>query len=499
MKAQYNMKHFTLGVVAVLALSTYSATAQQNLKFKITGMPAKDTAYLAGYYGKNLLYADTAVADAKGVAVFNKRKHPGGMYAFVYNGKYFDFLVDTEEVYIESSKDNLIADVKVVKSKENQLFYKYIGFIGEKKKVADDINAKLKTAAAKSEEEKQLKAQLRAIDEEVKKYQRDLITENPGTFVAKVLKSSLDVELPEAPKNADGSLKDSLWAYKFMRQHFFDNIDFCDDRLLRTPFFHPRMENFFKNLVHPIPDSVSVAAEWLLHKTECGPEFFKYTITHLTYTYETSKIMCMDAVFVHLVNVFYKTGKVTWLTTEKMEKVIDRANKLTPILCNTQVHNLSLMDTAGTAWKRLYDVKADYTILIFWDPDCGHCKKEMPKFADLYQKLKSKGVTVFAVSQEHSPAWKKFIKENKMEEFINVGIPGDIYKEKGQEKAHEYVRKGLTDYISLNYRDHFDIFATPKIFLLDKNKKIIAKYIEAEQMEKILEFHMKQAEKEKNK
>ncbi|MFI5203774.1 MAG: redoxin domain-containing protein [Flavobacteriales bacterium] len=497
MKATHTMKYFTKGMLAILILTSFTASAQQNLKFKITGLTSKDTVYLAGYYGKNLMYADTAITDNKGIAVFNKKKHPGGMYAFVYGGRYFDLLVDVEEVYIESSKENLIADVKVIKSKENIAFYKYIGFIAEKKKVADDLNAKLKAAAGKAEEEKPLKAQLKAIDEEVKKYQKDLIANNPELLAAKVLKSSLDVELPEPPKNADGSLKDSLWAYKFMRAHFFDNIDFCDDRLLRTPFFHPRMENFFKNMVHPIPDSVSVAAEWLLHKTECGPEFFKYTVTHLTYTYETSKIMCMDAVFVHLVNIFYRTGRVTWLSKEKLEKVLDRAKKLEPILCQKEVHNLSLLDTAGTAWKRLYDVKADYTILIFWDPDCGHCKKEMPKFVELYKKMKSKGVTVYAVSQEHSAAWKKFIKEQKMEEFINVGVPGDIYKEKGQEKAHEYVRKGFTDYISLNYRDHFDIYATPKIFLLDKNKKIIAKYVEAEQMEKILDFHMKQQGKQK--
>jgi thiol-disulfide isomerase/thioredoxin len=345
------------------------------------------------------------------------------------------------------------------------------------------------------EETAKLRAELKGIDTEVRKYQKDLIANNPQMLAAKVLKSSLEVELPEAPKNADGSLKDSLWAYKFMRYHWFDNIDFCDDRLLRTPFFHPKMESFFKNLVPQIPDSTSVACEWFLKKTECGPEFFKYCATHLTYTYETSKIMCMDAVFVHIVNTFYRTGKVTWLPKEKMDKVVERAKKLEPILCQKLVHNLSLLDTAGTEWKRLYDVKSDYTILIFWDPECGHCKKEMPKFVELEAKLKSKGVKVFAVSQDHNAAWKKFIKDQKMEHFINVGVPSDIYKEKGQEKAHEFVRNGHTDYISLNYRDHFDIYATPKIFLLDKNKKIIAKYIEAEQMEKILDFHMKLNEK----
>ena len=29
--------------------------------------------------------------------------------------------------------------------------------------------------------------------------------------------------------------------------------------------------------------------------------------------------------------------------------------------------------------KRLYDINSKYTLLIFYSPDCGHCKKVVPK------------------------------------------------------------------------------------------------------------------------
>lgn len=184
---------------------------------------------------------------------------------------------------------------------------------------------------------------------------------------------------------------------------------------------------------------------------------------------------------------YYKTGKAFWLDENKVKKIVERADELRPILCDVAVHPLSLMDSTGK-WSKLYDIKADYTLLIFWDPECGHCKKEMPKYAELYRKLRSEGFEIYAVSSDHNEKWKKFIRDNKME-FINVAVPEKVYTE--QEIARDYILKGYTDLKSLNYRTTFDIYSTPKVFFLDKDKKILAKQFEADNVEKLYEFYRK--------
>jgi thiol-disulfide isomerase/thioredoxin len=465
-------------------------TFGKTLKFKVNG--AKDTTvFLANYYGNKLYYSDTAKTDAKGAFQFStKKKFDSGLYAVVVSGKYFELVLNNENVYMESDKADMVNKVKVIDSKENNVFYEYIKFINDKKKIADDAREKLKGMKGDEPEAKKLKETLSGLDKEVRTYQQEIVKTSPDMLISKILNLSLDPEIPEAPKKENGSPVDSLFAYKYLKAHYFDNLDFSDDRLVRCPFFHNRMEHYFKNMIAQVPDTMIAESNRMIPKFEASKEQFKYVTHHLMYTTSQSKIMCMDAAFVNIINKYYKTGKAYWMTDEKLKDLVERSDAMEPILCGKQSHNLSLLDTTGKSWKRLSDLKTDYTILIFWDPECGHCKKEIPKFVEVFDKYKEKSVSVYSVSSDHNAKWKKFIKDNKMENFVNVGVPADVYQ-KDQKPAHEYVRQGFTDYVSLNYRNHFDIYSTPKIFLLDKNKKIIAKQIEAEQMDKILDYLIK--------
>lgn len=476
--------------IAVVATST-TLTAQSkgySLKFKVTG--ANDTTiFLANYYGNKLYYSDTAKSDSKGQFQFSsKKKFDPGLYAVVVSGKYFEIVLNNENVNIESDKSDLVGKVVVKESKENKLFYEYINFINDKRKIADPIREKGKAMKKDDPELKKIKADLAKLDEEVRAYQKKFVTENPSSLAAKYIKLSLDVEIPEAPKGENGKPLDSLFAYKYAKAHYFDNLDFTDDRMVRAPFFHNKIDAYFKNMVLQIPDSMISEVDHLLPKFEPSKEQFKYVCHKMTYDSESSKIMCFDKVFVHIINKYYKTGKAVWMKEDKLKKIIERADEIAPCICGIPATPITLPDS-NMVWHKMNEIKTDYTILVFWDPECGHCKKELPKFAELMKKFKSKSVSVYSVSQDHTPAWKKFIRENKFDDFINVAVPQEVYKG-DQKAAHEFVKQGLTDYPSLNYRNYYDIISTPKIFLLDKKKVIIAKQLEADQMEKILEHYL---------
>ena len=92
---------------------------------------------------------------------------------------------------------------------------------------------------------------------------------------------------------------------------------------------------------------------------------------------------------------------------------------------------LILKDTSDTKWVNLHELKAEYTILYFWDPECGHCKTITPKLAKLYkEKMKARNVEVYSVGKaigKDFEAWKKFIRENKLD-FINVAVTDNLYK-----------------------------------------------------------------------
>ena len=53
----------------------------------------------------------------------------------------------------------------------------------------------------------------------------------------------------------------------------------------------------------------------------------------MTFESESSQVMCMDKVFVKLVNQYYASGQVDWLNEEQLKKIVDRAKELRHTMC----------------------------------------------------------------------------------------------------------------------------------------------------------------------
>jgi hypothetical protein len=78
--------------------------------------------------------------------------------------------------------------------------------------------------------------------------------------------------------------------------------------------------------------------------------------------------------------------------------------------------------------------------------------------------------------------WKKFIRDEKLE-FMNVSRNQFIMT---QDSATKLIYGGKTTLQSLNFHQYWDVNSTPKVYLMDKDKKIIAKSLGAEQLEDLL-------------
>jgi thiol-disulfide isomerase/thioredoxin len=188
----------------------------------------------------------------------------------------------------------------------------------------------------------------------------------------------------------------------------------------------------------------------------------------------------MDKVFVHMIDTYYATGQATWLKEEQLSKVMDRAEELRDSQCGNKIPNIILPGLDQDEWLSLYDVNAKYTAVIIWESTCGHCKKELPKYKDLYDTWKDKGLEIFAIGNDFDPEpWIDYVKENNYDSWVNVSDNPLI---NAQDSASALIYGGVTTLKSLNFRTTFDVFATPKVFLLDKDKNILAKQIGADQM-----------------
>ncbi|MAX78603.1 MAG: hypothetical protein CL843_00305 [Crocinitomicaceae bacterium] len=466
--------------ILALALISLAANAVEkdgfSYKFEIEGI-ANDTVYLANYFGGKLYYNDTAVVDGSGKFEFvgNETK-PGGIYAVILpDRKTFFEVVVTEPTFSAKTKStNPEENITFKGSKENAAFYEYKNFLVENRKTGMKLQEKLK-ASTDDKEKEGINTELKEINNNVSKFQNDFFEKYDGLFIAKVMKAAVDPVVPE-----DIKANDSL-AYVYYKAHYFDNVDMKDDRMLRSPILHNKIDYFLTKLTPQIPDSICSSAMHMTNLTNDDSEIFKYIVQYTTTTYEKSKVMGMDAVFVCMAKNYYLNDKAYWMDSTKLADVKERYEVLKNLTVGTYSDNITLMDTAGK-WQSLYDVESEFTVLFFWDPNCGHCKKEVPKLKKFYAENKDKGVEVFAVCTDfETPDWKKFVKEKNLD-FINVSDNPEVNK-----NAWKYIQSGETTLSSLNFRDYWDIFSTPQYYLLDKDKKIIAKRLNADQLEDFIQ------------
>lgn len=462
----------------------------QKLEFKINGL--KDTTvHLAKYIGPKLYYADTTVSK-NGVVTFDGSKHPSGLYAVITPGtRFFEFIIDEEDVQMNVGNINdMVGSMKVVKGDNNKVFYDYVMYMTDKKKKGDVLNKEYEGADAARK--KEIEAELKSIGEKIRDEQMKIWKANKDKFVGLMIRMSVEPIVPEAPRDDEGNIIDSNFQYNYYVNHYWDDIPFDNRSIVRTPVFHNKLDKFFsKRGILQIPDSITRWAEIICDQIPKDDEnlVFQYTVHHITQKYESSKIMGMDRVFVFMADKYYcgEGNNAWWMTEENSQKLCERAGKIRNTMIGEKAPMLILPDSTEEKWINNYMLDADYTVLYFWDPNCGHCKKTTPKLQVLYdKKFKERGVEIYAVGKatgEDFEAWKKFIADNKLT-FTNVGLTKNVYNQ-ALEDPRPLLNK--TTLQSLNYTDTYDIFSTPRIFILDKDGVIRFKQLSIGQLEEIID------------
>ncbi len=437
----------------------------------------KDTLFLGYQMTDKQFIRDTAFFDKKTeLYVFKgKRKLEPGMYLIIPDTKdnFFQIMMSEDDQFLQltTTMADPYKDGKVKNGKDNALFFGYMAFIGEKRKVAETANEMMANDSTKKAEARKM---LEGLDKEVKGYQLDLIKKNPKTSTAALLKAAMEIDIPDNPADKENDLR----KYFYMKAHCFDNFEMTNLALLRTPILFQRVDYFVSKLTPPAPDSICESIDRVLELFKPTRESFNVYFAHFFNAYANSKIVGYDAIFVHLVKKYIETGATDSLfSKESKDKNIATANKLAPILIGKLAPPVKMFMEDGKT-KDLYDVKSKYTVLYIWDPDCGHCQKSMPKLAEFYQKFSTKGVQVYAVCNKKptdvSKCWE-YIKDKKIGDWINVIDPYQISR----------------------YSTLYNVETTPVVFVLDENKRIISKNIDAAQLEEVIGNIMKDDEKKR--
>lgn len=413
---------------------------------------------LTSYYGSKIKLVDSAFLN-EGAFEFNNKNYPDGIYivADPAKKKLFEFIINDESgftIYLDSKSPQFI---RAEGSKENELFFEHLqlrNYIYEKIMRLSDSSSAIGMQLSKME----IESQLDSLRSNLYTAKESVVANNPELFVAKLLAASNEIQIP------DSISLDSLQRYHFYKSHFWDHLELADERFIRTPIIERKLETYFNDIVFLNPDSTISAIDIVVSLARPSGETVSYLLWFFISKYQNPKYMGFDKVFVHLVDNYFLKEEVLNSTASIDDKLKERSDKLKPLLIGEIAPNLILMDT-NDRFVSFRELESDYTLLLFWDFNCEVCKSEIVELQELLY-TNDYNISVYAINTNNNLAqWRKEITTKNMN-WYNVNG---------------------THSITEDFHELYDISGTPRMFLLDYEKKIMAKYFKVDQLIPIIE------------
>jgi thiol-disulfide isomerase/thioredoxin len=470
---QLPMNIYSIFLCLILSTSTSYAQKKLNFSFKVEGLNS-GTAKMVGIYADGNFLADTTVIAPDGSFGFKGGSdgyHDGFYYIVLPDNTNFPFLLANGENFsMKTKKGNLMNAMTVEGSLENQLLYEnnVIQTAIEQKfnAVAQQQKALTKGTPQYQSTEKELETILA----ERNNILSDLKRKHPTAFFTsfKLAGQNPQYRYEYAANGAMDTLK-TLYNY---RQDWWNDYDFNDTRLIRSPVFFNKLKKYLNEIVPQNPDSSVVYADFLIDKTLINKEYFKLVANWLALQYKpgTTKMMDGEAVYSHIILKYFTAEKDDWDTPQDLIGLRKNAQDMRISLVGMTGQDVRANNPSGVA-KSIYDMKTPITVLFIYNPDCEHCQKEAPEMRAFYDKWKSKGVGLFSIAAnaKNRQEWLDFRSK--------YGVNWDT----------DVIDPQLTS----RYHEKYYIDITPEIYVLDKNHKIIAKNIRPNQLEEVISGELK--------
>lgn len=231
--------------------------------------------------------------------------------------------------------------------------------------------------------------------------------------------------------------------------HYFDAVDFNNKVLQQSSFLNDKVLNYVFTAL-PVKEESPEAIEAAIIKniSDVAILLINVDAVYKTDLYEVLWSTLTNNNYTNAADVLYSDHLKALATETGNTKIIDKIEVHNRLRLGAKAPEISWDNGA----KKLSTLKtAEHYILVFWSSTCSHCLRELPK---LHQGLKGKSnVKVIAVGLEDGDdPWKK--ESAKMSDFIHVISLG----------------RWESTYARL-----YAIQKTPTYFILDKDKRIVAK------------------------
>lgn len=224
-----------------------------------------------------------------------------------------------------------------------------------------------------------------------------------------------------------------LSTIKAQNPDFWDGIEAFDGPTDKNPILAAQIDFYFDVMVSPLPDSITLEISRLVKRTESNTDLRDFFLWKLLDKYQCPEYMTQDQVFVWLYDQYFSKMEIKDLNPANLTLIREKAERLRRLALYQPAPNFKFSESVD-----LQSIESKYTVLFFYDHDCNLCQQELRDLDSVF--MAHPEITTLAIDMNTNDA--------------SLDVLYDLY----------------------------DIETTPLIYVLDRDKRIIAKKIRAKQI-----------------
>ena len=449
-------KLFLLSLILLFAYNL-EASFSANNKLKIhfhsevnSPLPLK----IAYYYGSKVFLQDSITIASSGRLAYTGDFH-AGIYLLVFpNSDVYEFMVNkNNELSIRISLENNDYCSTIRGDSISVAFDIYHKKMDGIVNHLDSLKHSLSVAGS-AEIRNKLIRNIDSVKDSIQLANEVLSLKYQGTFLGNYLKAQIPVSIPKLMfKSISSDSLGLLTKLYFFKNHYLDQIEWNDQRLIYTPVMEDKINDYFVKFVQKTPESNSAAIDTILNKTN-NQKVNRFLTEMLFDRFEQNKHKSLDEyAYLHLLKHYYLVGKTPWMNNDQISILEAEYNRFRPTSLGQTAPSIALPDKDNEL-VNLNDIHSHYSLVFFWNYECQHCQRILQELVTLVSKYKYLDIKVLSVfTGEDLDVWKAFLAKKIPQTWVNT-------YEKGQEPKTSSI---------------YNIPSLPSIYLLDTNKIILNK------------------------
>lgn len=263
-------------------------------------------------------------------------------------------------------------------------------------------------------------------------------------------------------------ISDSKQRASYYVKHYWSGYSLTDTAFIHSNHTEQLYADFIDALQYAAPEARSSALRAMMNHAEAdSTAYTRFWTLSEKYLYDPNSPMRNEDYYISILEQMLASTRLSEIDKLRPADQLKQALKNRPGMMAPDFTYVTPEHRKGSGSNsticRLHQFRADYTLLFFYDPDCSNCRKyeqelsEISTFLDMQEKNILRVLAIYTDDDENE--WLRKSPTMPRGWVVGWNKQGDIHN-----------------------KTLYEIRATPTMYLLDKQKKVILKDASIEQI-----------------